>query len=94
MVQIEVKRTEVKLVEAPEWEYNKVAHEPPEDRQSPLPLRSKVEQLTGHQPIKALSTFKHQAVAPLSSSFMHVSPEKEKSGCKYGGQAVLQSKTK
>jgi hypothetical protein len=45
--QIEVKRIEVKLVEAPEWEYNQAAHEPPEDRQSPLSLRSKAEQFTG-----------------------------------------------
>jgi hypothetical protein len=75
---IEVKRTEVKLIEAPKWEYNQATHEPLKDSQSPLLLRSKSEQLTRHQLIKALSTFKHQAIAPLSSSFMHVSPEKEK----------------
>jgi hypothetical protein len=73
-----VKWTEVKLVEASEWEYNQAAHEPLEDRHSPLSLRSKAEHLTRHQPIKVLSTFKHQEVAPLSSSFVHVSSEKKK----------------
>jgi hypothetical protein len=39
---------------------------PFEEIHSPLLLRSEVEQLVGHELIKALSDFKHLVVAPLS----------------------------
>jgi hypothetical protein len=74
-------------------DYNQVAHKPAEDNQSLLQLRSKAEQLTGHQQIKVLSTFKHVAVAPLSL-FCACIPREGKGGCEYRGQASLQSKTK
>jgi hypothetical protein len=70
----------MKPIEAPERDCNQTVHEPPQDNHSPLLLRSKAEQLTGHQLIRALNTFKHQEVAsaPLSSFFVHASPEKGK----------------
>lgn len=41
-----------------------------DDIQSPLIIRSEAEQLTGHELIKALSSLKHDEIAPIPPSTM------------------------
>jgi hypothetical protein len=56
---------------------SEVAQETFEDIQTPLMIRSEAEQSIGHHLIKALSIFKQNVVAPLSSSNLHTSVRKE-----------------